>query len=409
MSQRTDRRRERYSRNLEGWNAQGFFSPTAVVTWTTDPTLQAFIANSLEGEIGLYDKTGTTLYVATPPAGTEVMFVQKQNGNVKRTQPIPWNNLAKVVKTDYSAAVKQVSIVGYNGTSGSMNISIVGGLQEFVASARETTPANQPFPVTEGRAIVRSGTPSDYYIANKIVSDIQGEKDYERNSDDNFIIADIIYDAVATAVTAGTIGVLNGSSVFTTSVDMTTDFVVGDYVIILGSVYQVVASTATQVTLDRAYAGGSNGALATAANVLSDVAADVEAAQVGIRFTGRDELVHFEISVSEDLADATLTNTVPWVQGSGEAWQVASMEDETAVFDGWTTINQAWSRDFGEPTLFVNDGSTDQYTLYFSTYNNTIIPSAGTPQNQTLLQTNIVFGAIAGSDVATKLDAIFNV
>ena len=408
MSQRTDRRRERYSRNLEGWNAQGFFASTAVTTFTTDATLAEFLANAAEAEIGLYSKDGGTLFTTAPAAGSEVMWVQKQNGLVKRSQPISWDNLAKVIKTDYDAPVIQVTTIGYNGTSGSMNTSIVGGLQEFVASARETTPANQPFPVTEGRSIVRSGTPSDYDIANDIVSDIQAEKDYERNADDNFVIADIIYDATGTAITSGTVGVLHGSPTVTTSVDMTTDFIVGDYAIIDGSVYQVLASSATQITLDRNYAGASDGALSST-SVLSDVAADVEAAEVGIRFTGRDELVHFTASRSEDLADATLTTTSSWKQGSGAAWQVASMEDETQVMDGYTTINEAWTRDFGQPACFVDDSSADQYALYFATYNNSIIPSAGTPQNQTLLQTNIIHGAIEGSDLETKLDAIYGV
>ena len=143
--------------------------------------------------------------------------------------------------------------------------------------------------------------------------------------------------------------------------------------------------------------------------VLDQVA--VDAATIGIEVIGMTELDHFSTAVSEDLADAVITTTQDWVFGSGAAWQVASIEDECAVFDGWTTVNEAWVRDFGAPDLWVNDSApttTDQYALIIIESLNRIIPSAGTPQNQTLMQANIILAVDElGGALDTLATAIF--
>lgn len=414
---RRDRRRERYSRNLEGLNAQGFYSPSASPAYTTDATLNEFLRNAPEGEVGVYDSAGALVTAAI--TNQAVKIVQKQDGNVRTSTEIAGGSFV-ARKTNYLAPQAQVTVIGYDpaAAAGSLNINIVGGLQEFVASARETTPGNQPFPVTEGRSVVRSGTPSEYDICNDIASDIGQNIDYEDNADENFVTVEILNDATGDAVTGATTWqVLKGSNqVFVAGTDVTADAAPGDFLYFrpaAGStapyaVYRVVSSTFaggnTTIILDRNWARDTGSLPDT--DVLSDDAADGLAAACGIRFRGRDELVSFEVSVSEDLGDADNVVTTPWLQGSGAAFQVASMEDETSVFAGFTVNNMPWTQDFGQPSLFVDDTSADEYVLYFIEYNKSIQPSAGTPQNQTLHQGYIIVAAINGSDLETNLDTI---
>ena len=401
------KRRERYSRNLEGLNAHGFYSPAAVPAYTAQPNIASFLVNALEGEIGVYTADGQTLLVAPPVVPeTPVLIVQKQDDEIHRTQPFPYSDVKKVIKTPYDAPVIQETYVGYNTVDGSMNITIVGGLQEFVASARETTPANQPFPIQEGRAIVRSGTPTDYYIANRIVEDLLNDGDYEGNADIGFVRATVVTSAAGGAAVGGAVSILLTEGLNSILGDAPiTGATVGDYLIIDGGTYQVREISGNYIILDRPYAGPSMTVLVAA--VLTETAANVDAAEVGIRFRGYDELAMFEVSVSEDLAEATITTTVEWKQGSGAAWQVASMEDETSVFQGWTTLNEAWVNDFGKPTFFVDANSADEYSLFFLTNIGTILPSAGTPQNQTKMKYYTIIAPINGSALEASIETIF--
>ena len=405
---RRDKRRERYSRNTQGWNAQGIFSP--------DPEL-AIVAGSITdltytgvaGEIGIYDQDGVAL-AAKPADGTKIVIAQKNSdGNLKRTTEIVQGQYT-AIRTAFDAPVIQQDDVS------PLNIVIVGGLQEFVLSVRNTTPANQPFPVQEGRAIVRSGNPSEVDIATKIVEDINNSGDYERDADNAFVKVNVTSDAVqSAALNTGAMTLTDGSAqAFIAGVDDTLVFVAGGYLLLVtGEVYPIVSSsydgTNTTVFLGRAASINQLGVLTVAIGGASaEVVATIDAAVTGIRIQGQDELTHFTTSVSEDLGDAVITHTTDWNFGSGAAWQVASIEDECAVFDGWTTVNEAWVRDFGAPDLWIDDSDdTAEYALIIIESLNRIIPSAGTPQNQTLMQANIILAAPNAGALDVLATAIF--
>jgi len=417
---RRDKRREQYSRNTEGWNAQGFFSPTTPVAYATEASLQEFVyadPATLGGTIGIYSAAGTLISGAPPAAGVELYIAQKNSDDTIKKSTILTSGNYTVAKTAYDAPVLQVDNVGFNGTSGSLNISIVGGLQEFVLSIRETTPANQPFPVMEGRAIVRSGTPSDYAIANKIVQDITNTYDFERNGENGFAAVAVTSDAVGVvAAVVANYTFTDGSNQVFVNADITADVTVGEYILLQSitspQVFKVVGFSVTgstsTIVLDRNFSGTGDGVLVVAnTTIFYDTEANVDASNIGITVTGKNELVHFDTSVSEDLGDADITNTTDWNFGSGAAWQVASIEDECAVFDGDTTINVAFHADYGRPDLWIDDTSATTYQLYIIESLNRIIPSAGAPQNQTLMQANLVIAAVVGSDLETQLDLIF--
>jgi hypothetical protein len=409
---RKSQKRERYSRSTQGWNAQGFFSPsTAVIVDGATQTFSDLVfadPSSTAGIIGVYEDTGA-LHNNLITAGESVTIVQKSSdGNVKKSTELIGGDFT-VTKTSYSAPVIQQDDVS------PLAISIVGGLQEFVLSIRETTPGNQPFPVMEGRAIIRGGSPTDYDIITAILDDMLNTYDFERNADNAFANVDVTSDATGTALAAGNLTFSKGSTIVTTSVDYSTPLAVGNFVGVttatgiattVHSWFKVVAVTATQVTLDRPWPYDTE-VIAGATDGLSETTANIDASVLGIRVSGVDELVHFDTAVSEDLADATITNTTDWAQGSGAAFQVACIEDECVVFDGQTTINAAFDRDYGNADLNVDDVSTDQYALYLIESTNVVRPSAGAPQNQTLMNSNIIIAAIEGSGLDTTLTTIF--
>jgi len=198
---RRNKRRERYSRNTEGWNAQGFFSPSGTnAAYATEATLaeMVYAAEIKAGTIGVYNAETGALVTALPSAGDKLSLAQKNTeGDLKKSTDFVAGQFT-VSKTEYAAPAEQKDIIS------PLNISIVGGLQEFVLSVRDRTPGNQPFPVAEGRAIVRSGAPSDYEIANAIVTDINNSYDYERNADNAFVAVNVITDIAGTTATLGT-------------------------------------------------------------------------------------------------------------------------------------------------------------------------------------------------------------
>lgn len=414
---RRDKRRERYSRNTEGWNAQGFFSPDPEIAYGTSASLQDLIYTGAPGEIGLFID-GLSTAIAPTVAGTRMVIAQKNSDDtIKKSTELIYGQYS-TYKTVYDAPVKQKDLVF------PLNINIVGGLQEFVLSARETTPANQPFPIQEGRAIVRSGNPSEIDIAMAIVADINNTYDFEKNGDNKFVAVNVVTDAVGVAAAAGTYIFTDGSSqVFVSGADVTAEAVPGAYLIntevVTGSTFlvlKVVSSSYDAVTGNStietypSYSGAGAGVETTAFGLITYAdQATIDAANVGITLLGTDELTHFDTSVSEDLGDAVVATITDWNFGSGAAWQVASIEDECAVFDGWTTVNEAWVRDFGAPDLWVDDSSATEYNLFFIDSLNRIIPSAGAPQNQTLMEAHIVIAAVNLGTLDVALDAILEI
>lgn len=427
MGLRKTRALDRHHRNLEGWNAQGFFSPDDPAAYTTDATIEEFLANAPAGEIGIYTKDGA-LVTAAPAAGAEWYFAQKNsNGTIKKSTLLKAGDYT-VRKTDYESAFVQQDIVGWTGTTGNLNINIVGGLQEFVLRATETTPGNQKFPVMEGRAIVRSGSPTDYAVAAEIVRDFNSAYDYESNEDTPFAGANVLSGAVGVvgAVVAN-YSFRSGTNRIIADADVTAEALPGGYLLDKSSAtagkeltYKIISAvwdgSVTTITVDYQYVvqnlnvsqiGQVGTKIIANTDIFFETEANVAAADIGIEVTGFTARTIFETTVSEDLADATIFRG-EWREGRGVAWQVASMEDECAVFDGFTTGNEAFPADYGAPDLWVEPYGSDQYAVYYIESLNRIIPSAGTPQNQTLMLANIVSAAIEGSTLETNLDTILD-
>lgn len=351
--------RRRHSRSLEGLNAQGFFSPQ--LAYTAEADIAAFSRNAAEGEIGLFDENNALITAALAP-GDKFTVAQIVDSEIKRSTVLTYGPGAlEIVKTPYDAPVIKQTSVGYSSASGSgdLNIAIVGGLQEFVLKANETTPANQPFPTQEARAVVRSTIGVTIYdIVNKLVSDFNNENDFEGNADVGFAFAEIEVDTAGAA--NGTADVINGSA---SIVSTAHGYTGGEVVTLAGKVYKVIQLIdANTYVVDKTYQGPSATGVAQATVTLTGT--DL----FGILITAKAEDITFTVGVSEDLASATISEVVAWKQGSGAAWQVAPMEKETQVFDGEGTQNYPFREDYGRPNKFVDEDSATEYDLWFLKY-----------------------------------------
>ena len=411
--------RNRYSKNTVGINAQGFF--TNATAYAGDATLAAFQSAGSEGEI-IVLAADNTRQTAALNAGEKFKIGQIVDGEIKLSTEMTWGAAVEFTKVAYDAPVIQEWCVGYNGSSGSLGISIATGLQEFVASARDTTPGNQPFPVQEGRYVKKTGTPTEYTIVKGIVDDLNAVNDSFGYSAEPFIIADVISSGASTTLAAGgdtTFTFTEGSTFVGTADNISgvAGIVVGNYISFDigitsgGSVFKIVDESATGITLDRPWPFASqtlaheNGVSDT---VVWHTEAQIIAGELGIRMRGVSEDTNFTPGVSEGLESATTTNTVNWKQGSGAAWQVAAIEKETNVFAGGTVENIAFKEDWGIPTKFVNPDGSATYDLYFLNYRGDEKSNAK-PKEETIHYGHVIVGVPASGTVAGILDTIFDV
>lgn len=360
--------RNRYSKSLFGTNHQGYHS--AAVVYATAADIAAFAATGTEGQCGIFLTADNTLKTDALTAGTGFYIAQIRDGELRRSTNLTYGagNL-EITKTPFDAAVTQISAIGYNGTTGSLNFPTLAVGQEFVVSARDTTPANQPFPVMEGRAVVETLPVTEYALVLKIVKDLLNSNDYERNADNGFVTAEILSNGSQAANGVLTLAVTQDSPRATYSAAH--GLSIGDYVGILGVLYQVAAvPTTTTIDLDRPYVGDTAAAIATGTTTATHgtVTYVDGTTELGIRLTALSEDTNFVVGVGDDLAAATTSTVAAWNQGSGEAWQVSAIEDESIVFDGFTTGNYPFVEDYGKPSKFIDPNSAVNYDLWFLKY-----------------------------------------
>jgi hypothetical protein len=370
-------RRNRYSKSLEGLNAIGIISPA--VAYTNQTTFAAFVASAADsannGKVAIIDASTNNVKTTALSAGDKFFIAQAVDGNIKKTPTMVFGtaNNTNIKKTAYAAPTKQVVSVGYNGTAGTSGIAApsAGSSKTYVLSVRDTSPSTQPFPVQEGRVKVTNSSASIYDIAAQLITDLQNLKDYYNSADINFVEAKLLLVGTDTQIATVTGTFTKGSVNVTYSGSHT--LAVGEIVSIgnagTSQVYKVVAvPSATTVVLDRPFVGDT---VTTGAGGTYKVTVPTE---VGIVISAIVEDTTFVVTLQENLSSATVTNTTAWRQGSGAPWQVALLEEQTAVMDGDTVQNAQWPKDYGQPTRFVVDPETSalQYTQYFiSAYNKT--------------------------------------
>lgn len=393
-------RRNRYAKSLTGLNAIGFFSPVAAYTSAT--TYAGFVQTapaSTNGTLAIIAYPTMAVQTTGLAAGSQFFIAQVLDNDIKKSPIMTHNgNAASVTnyvgpnfflkKTTYTAPVLAQQTAGYNGTSGDLGLTAgtVSNPITYVFSARDITPANQPFPTQVATVFSQYSTATNvkFEITSALAADFSNSLDYQTNSDTVFAYCDVLCNGTGTQV-AGVTGTFIAGSTTVTFSGAHSLTLAASYAIRIGSAatgqcYKIIAvPSTTTITIDRPFqpsmlAVGTPVLTTASGGVYQITVANVPTiTQTGLQVTAATEDCNFILSYASIPANL-YTNTTPWLQGSGAAWQVALMEQDTAVMSGFTNANYPWIQDIGTPTFFVPfpaaETSTVQYTLYFIKYRN---------------------------------------
>lgn len=113
------------------------------VAYTTDADYETFVANAVDGEIGIFLASDNSLVNAAVDDGTEVYAAVKIGDQFRKSTTFKkGDNIRKIA---YEAPVKQVSHIGNNGVNGAIDVTPEAGAAYTVAII-ETTPGYEPYP-----------------------------------------------------------------------------------------------------------------------------------------------------------------------------------------------------------------------------------------------------------------------
>ena len=401
----------RYSKNLSGLNQKVI---VGTATYTNDTTYAAFVENAPAGEVGVFLASGavrTTLLTA----GLQFFIAQKRDGFVNKTPLLNYDDLYRKTQTDYSAPVKQVTYIGYNGTSGDIGFNFTTATAtnalEYGISIIETTPGNQPFPIQAGHATVASSTTDEYETLSTIVQQINGDLDIAGYGGDSFVRADITSNgAITEFVTTSNPTVVQGSKVVNFAAPVTV--ATGAFVVFRGTVYQaaVGVTAGTVITLDRAYQGTSETIdVDVTVNQAGTIAYTSGTTALGMKIVSKEFESHFKVRGTDGLAYDTITEATAWSLGSGAGAQIYELEaNEGFIFDGvGSPINERFSNDYGIPTPVASPTGT--YHQIFLDFAPSIKPSAALPIYEQKQLQRILIAAPSSGTLESTLGTVFGV
>lgn len=302
------------------------------------------IATLADGEIGIFTPAGTRMTEAL--AATETRFIIAKGRAGTTAEPVLISGpaakanviTANAKLTMFAAKSEQVDVLGYDGTSGSIQ-AINNNLYHIRVNLNQSITSNIGGLYVKHGIYESDATAAQWEIAQglteSLINDFSKETDIQ-------LKPTRLCDEAGTALTGtGDITVTNGSKYIQAATDIDAVLVVGDF-IRLGAgittsfpVYQVVAiDTATEVaTLDVPYQGASD-VLLTATETISIANAAGIAAEWGITLTGQslpysvgkiNYAVAGWVTTLENMGTTALTSTGA-TPGTGNTNQIKDLE-----------------------------------------------------------------------------------
>jgi len=400
----------RLSKNLSGLHQKVI---VGTASYTDDTTFAAFIANAPEGEVGVFTEAGA-VETGAILAGEKFFIAQKRDGAINKTPMLAFNDLYRKLRTAYDAPVKQVSTIGYNGTSGDIGFNFTTATSTntltYGITARETTPGNQPFPVQEGYATVNSTTADEYTVLAAIVSQLNNDFDYQKTAPDPFVKAEILTNGALTEFVEDPT-VTYGSKTVTFAGNVT--IATGAHVKfegVAGPTYRaaVGVTAGTTITLDRPYQGATKTEdVSVTVNIAGTAAFTSGTTALGVQLTSLQNETHFKVVGAGLLYQDTVTAITAWKLGSGAGTQIYELEStEGIINDGiGSTRNVAFKEDYGQPTLFAS--KTGTYDQIFLDFKPSITPSAALPIYEQKQIQRVLIAAPVGGSLNSNLVTIF--
>jgi len=301
-------------------------------------------SNLEEGAIVAVDAGMRRMDAAALAAADRYRIVQgKGTGKQLMISPMITKASATLSTSIHRVAVQQVSIVGYNGTSGSLPAA--NSTDYFIKIRKNDNDAanrSQPMSLFAG-PIKSDASATQEEVAFALVKN--GQANFAKEPANGYLKFDVISDGTTAAIGTATLAATNGSTALTYSAAHS--LAVGNLVFIAGATYQVAAvPTTTTVTLSTPFEGTTVTALATGTTYATNHGKLTAAANFGVRLTGvqadfdvnamRDYYVNrFTVTFSDE---STLITTTGARTGSGVWQQVAMDEYMSYGFEGMNSM-----------------------------------------------------------------------
>jgi len=318
----------------------------SAATQYTNPSAAGYIA---DGEILVIGANGALLTAGdTISTSPSIQFVQRSGSNLIFSSIIDGTKVTKYSGADPVLAQQQIISVGYNGTTGSIDLTTPSKLFKISYKHNQLVWSEQVFK----RVYETSGS-----TQAKVASDISEQINFMSlpalngvYSTGDYVSAVMLCNHAGAAITgtATTLTVTKGSN--TAVMNNTHNLTSGDYVRIGGTgtnvpVYRVQSVNGNTITLGSPYQSGS-GAIAIA-SVEIITAAQASTAAFGFKLTGlpltwsinpaannRYEIVSFDVHPGTGWGSTTITNAQDPILGSGLLPQVAEIEWFALGFEG---------------------------------------------------------------------------
>lgn len=344
--------------------------------------------------------------------GNEVSIVQGYPTFPQQAGVIQAKGVFRIWKQAYTAPVKQVSYIGYNGSTGSLNLptitanstGTIGMVQQEVTTSDQIREQSQ----YTTAPLVASETA--YNICLQIVNAIN-------NATSKTHTADIISNGAGTTIAIGGAitgtgaastqksSATNGSTTVTiTATTLTATTLADGSLITLGGIlYKVsgtpdITSNVLTLTLDRAYTGTTYSAvrLDDSTYGVKTVATPTE---YGIKLVADTAGYVYNYFKQDVLQDATITYTTGASKGFGTGAAIAAIEEGLMAYRGQMDTASKWAKQL---VRFADASAT--YDVYTISYRNTTVET-GVEHNKAA-NSSMAIAVPVGYDGQANLETI---
>lgn len=267
-------------------------------------------------------------------AGKEIILAQGGPQGSITTFPVQLTGIEYIKGVAYSAPVRGVSYVGWNGTAGSLNLpGSILQRDDATIGILDVTLGTEPTPKNRVSAPAIQAGESAYSILRQIVNAGNKRADVK-------VEFDVVSNGTETAIahSGGTLNltVVKGSATATFSqTSGITGIANGDNIRIAGSTYVVSNLTGGTLTLDRPYAGASATLVVDHASNPEVVKKLASITEWGVKLTDTEDFIIQKYYASGVLENATITQVTPSQKGSGAYEQVKALEKNRNAYAGY--------------------------------------------------------------------------
>ncbi len=287
-------------------------------------------------DLGL-NRLDAAAFAALPSTGQFLVVEGRGTGIPLMKSPILTKGKINMTLSRHKAAVQQITVIGYNGTTGALPVSNNSDFWIKIRK-RDNDAANrsQPFSLFAG-PVRTDATATQAELASLLAK--SGYVNFKNEPGNGYLRFETICDNAGAATTAatGTLTATFGSNFVAATVSGAAEFSVGSYVrfgtAVTSPIYKVNAVSVAGLTLSTPYNGTTGTFAAGAAEFITPVLA--AAANFGIRIIGIADA--FDVNQFRDyyanrftatFSDSTtLVTHVQGAQNGNGVWQQVAMDE----------------------------------------------------------------------------------